>query len=84
MDSKTVFISYCHKDISEEWVEKLVTILSESGIECIVDIYDLRLGQDINYFMEQIKKRIMFLCYWGKSTKKKRTKEKEEWEQKRR
>lgn len=71
MDSKTVFISYCHKDISEEWVEKLVTILSESGIECIVDIYDLRLGQDINYFMEQIKKADNVLMLLGKVYKEK-------------
>lgn len=56
LNRKTVFISYCHKDVTEEWIDKLVMALGQYGINSIVDIYDLQLGQDLNYFMEQIKK----------------------------
>lgn len=61
-----VFISYCHKDVTEEWVQNLVTVLGQHGINSIVDIYDLQLGQDLNYFMEQIKKVDKVIILLGK------------------
>ena len=61
---KTAFISYCHGDVEQKWIQKLVKELGKNGIECIVDIYDLKLGQDLNYFMEQLKKtdKVLILC----------------------
>lgn len=55
LQKKKVFVSYCHKDVLEEWVDKFARALGNYTIECIVDIYDLLLGQDLNYFMEKIK-----------------------------
>lgn len=71
LENKTVFISYCHDDINVEWIHKFVTDLGNHGIECIVDIYDLKLGQDLNYFMEQIKKVDKVLMLLGKNYKEK-------------
>jgi len=71
MEKKTVFISYCHKDTTAEWIDKLATVLGENGIEAIADIYDLKLGQDLNYFMEQIKKVDEVLILLGKTYKEK-------------
>lgn len=56
LKKRTVFISYCHMDISDEWIDKFASALGNFGIECIADIYDLQLGQDLSYFMEQIKR----------------------------
>ncbi|MCI9082707.1 MAG: TIR domain-containing protein [Lachnospiraceae bacterium] len=67
MENKTVFISYCHKDVTKDWIVKLATKLGEHGINCIVDIYDLHLGQDLNYFMEQIKNVDKVLILLGKN-----------------
>lgn len=67
---KTVFISYCHKDVNEAWIEELVRKLSEQNIDSIVDIYDLQLGQDVNYFMEKIKAADRVLMLLGKEYKK--------------
>ncbi len=71
LEIKTVFISYCHKDTTEEWIIRLVTKLGEHGINCVVDIYDLKLGQDLNYFMEQIEKVDKVLILLGKTYKEK-------------
>lgn len=71
MENKTVFISYCHKDTTEDWIVKLVTKLGEHGINCIVDIYDLQLGQDLNYFMEKMKDADKVLILSGKTYKEK-------------
>lgn len=69
LEKKNVFVSYCHKDVAEEWIEELATVLGNYGINCIVDIYDLQLGQDINYFMEQIKRVDKVLILLGKEYK---------------
>ncbi len=69
LEKKNIFISYCHKDVTEEWIDKLATALGQFGINSIVDIYDLQLGQDINYFMEQIKKVDKVLILLGKTYK---------------
>ncbi len=66
LEKKDVFISYCHKDVNEEWIDKLATALGQYGINSIVDIYDLQLGQDLPYFMEQIKKVDKVLILMGK------------------
>lgn len=71
LSKKTIFISYCHKDINQEWIDKLAIALGQNGIESIVDIYDLQLGQDLNYFMEQIKKVDKVLILLGKTYKEK-------------
>lgn len=70
-ENKMVFISYCHTDVTEEWIDKLAIVLGRNGIECIVDIYDLKLGQDINYFMEKIKKVDNVLILLGEKYKEK-------------
>lgn len=52
-----VFISYAWgKDGSrKEWVNALATrLMTENGIEVIVDLFDLKIGNDKDYFMEQI------------------------------
>lgn len=69
LEKKNVFVSYCHKDVTEEWIDKLATSLGQYGINCIVDIYDLQLGQDLNYFMEQIKRVDKVLILLGKEYK---------------
>lgn len=71
LEKKTLFISYCHKDIQKRWIHKLVKELGNNGIECIVDIYDLQLGQDVNYFMEQMKRADKVLILSGKVYKEK-------------
>ena len=71
LQKKNVFISYCHKDVPEEWIDKLATALGQYGINTIVDIYDLQLGQDLNYFMEQIKSVDKVLILLGKTYKEK-------------
>lgn len=71
LEKKNVFISYCHKDTTEEWIDKLATALGQYGINSIVDIYDLQLGQDLNYFMEQIKKVDKVLILLGETYKEK-------------
>lgn len=71
MGKKRVFISYCHEDVTVEWIEKMVVELGICGIDSLVDIYDLQLGQDLNYFMEQIKNVDAVLILLGKTYKKK-------------
>lgn len=71
LEKKDVFISYCHKDVNEEWIDKLATALGQYGINPIVDIYDLQLGQDLPYFMEQIKKVDKVLILMGEVYKEK-------------
>ena len=64
---KTVFISYCHKDTTRGWIEKFVEELEQYGIKSIVDINDLYYGQDLNYFMENIKKVDKVLILLGRT-----------------
>lgn len=53
MDNPTVFISYSHDDKPhEEWVLKLATDLRSHGVNAILDQWDLRLGSDLRFFME--------------------------------
>lgn len=53
MDNPTVFISYSHDDEQHEvWVLKLATDLRSHGVNAILDQWDLRLGSDLRFFME--------------------------------
>lgn len=53
MDNPTVFISYSHDDAQHEaWVLKLATDLRSHGVNAILDQWDLRLGSDLRFFME--------------------------------
>jgi hypothetical protein len=48
------FMSYSHDGtIHEKWVEKLAFDLMQHGVEVILDKWDLRLGADLPFFMEQ-------------------------------
>ena len=49
-----VFVSYSHDDEAHKnWVLKLATDLRSHGIDVILDQWDLLLGSDIRFFMEQ-------------------------------
>lgn len=53
MDNPTVFISYSHdNDAHKDWVNKLATDLRSHGVNAILDQWDLRLGADLRFFME--------------------------------
>lgn len=53
MDSVRVFISYSHDNEQHEaWVLKLATDLRTHGVDVIFDQFDLRLGKDLRFFME--------------------------------
>jgi hypothetical protein len=48
-----VFISYSHdSDLHKEWVRKLASDLRGSGVDAILDQWDIRLGDDLAVFME--------------------------------
>lgn len=50
-----LFISYCWSNPEHEaWTIKLATRLIESGVNVILDKWDLKEGQDANAFMEQM------------------------------
>lgn len=53
MDNPTVFFSYSHDDAEHKaWVLKLATDLRSHGVNVILDQWDLRLGTDLRFFME--------------------------------
>ena len=53
MDNPTVFISYSHdNDAHKDWVKKLAADLRSHGVNAILDQWDLRLGADLRFFME--------------------------------
>lgn len=54
MKNPTVFISYSHdSEAHKAWVLKLATDLRSHGVNAILDQWDLRLGTDLRFFMEQ-------------------------------
>lgn len=59
-----VFISYSHDNKQhEEWVKKLSTDLRTHGVDVILDQWDLRLGKDLRFFMEQgLSEVVLVLC----------------------
>lgn len=49
-----VFISYSHDSLEhKQWIAKVAVQLRESGIDAILDQWDLTLGDDVTRFMEQ-------------------------------
>ena len=59
-----VFISYSH-DTQEhkDWVLKLATQLRGHGVDVILDQFDLHIGSDLRFFMEQgLCSSAMVLC----------------------
>ena len=55
MDTPKVFISYSwHPKENQIRVEQLAEKLFSDGVHCVMDIYDLKDGQDKNIFMEQM------------------------------
>lgn len=64
IENPVVFISYS-QDSNEhkKWVNKLATDLRSHGVDAILDQWDLRLGQDLRFFMEQgLSKSSLVLC----------------------
>ncbi|MGK0414940.1 MAG: hypothetical protein ACJAST_000001, partial [Halopseudomonas sp.] len=55
MSDPKLFISYCWSNAEhQEWVLRLGTELRESGVDVILDKWDLKEGNDSNAFMEQM------------------------------
>lgn len=69
MENPNVFISYSHD--SEEhkaWVLKLAINLRSHGVNAILDQWDLRLGGDLRFFMEQgLSQSNLVLCICSES-----------------
>ncbi len=67
-DSPKLFISYSWTSPEhEQWVINLATDLSESGIDVILDKWDLKEGHDANAFMEKMVtdpeiKKVALIC----------------------
>lgn len=48
-----LFISYSHdNEQHKEWVAKLASDLRSHGVDVILDRWDLRIGDDLPFFME--------------------------------
>lgn len=64
MVNPRVFISYSQdNDAHNAWVLKLATDLRSHGVDTILDQFDLRLGQDLRFFMEQgLSSSALVLC----------------------
>lgn len=55
MSAPKLFISYCWSSAEhQEWVLRLGTELRESGVDVILDKWDLKEGNDANAFMEKM------------------------------
>ncbi|MBF0564735.1 MAG: toll/interleukin-1 receptor domain-containing protein [Nitrospirae bacterium] len=63
---RKVFISYSHdSDAHKAWVLKLATDLWHRGVEAILDHWHLRLGRDLNTFMQKgvsDSDRVLMIC----------------------
>jgi hypothetical protein len=61
-----VFISYSHdNEPHKTWVRELAEGLVRSGVEVVLDQWDLRLGQDLAHFMERSmtdSHRVVMVC----------------------
>lgn len=61
-----VFVSYSQDSESlKQWVLELCTKLREHGVDLILDQWDLILGQDLRFFMEQglsSSKKVLCIC----------------------
>lgn len=63
-ENPIVFISYSHDSQEhKEWVRSLATRLRGHGVDVILDQWNLYIGQDLRFFMEQgVTKSKMVLC----------------------
>ena len=64
MENPTVFISYSQdSEEHKKWVLKLGTDLHSHGVKVILDQWDLRLGMDLRFFMENgLSESSLVLC----------------------
>ena len=68
MESPKTFISYSWSSPQhEEWVLNLATELRESGVDVVLDKWDLKEGHDSNAFMEKMVtdesvKKVIIVC----------------------
>lgn len=68
MPNPKLFISYSWTNPDhEQWVLNLATELRESGVDVILDKWDLKEGHDANVFMEQMVsdpdiKKVALIC----------------------
>lgn len=69
MENPNVFISYSHDNEEHKaWVLKLATDLRTHGVNAILDQWDLRLGGDLRFFMEQgLSQSNLVLCICSES-----------------
>ena len=68
MPAPKLFISYCWSNIDhEQWIINLATELRESGVDVLLDKWDLKEGHDAVAFMEQMVtnpdiKKVLIVC----------------------
>lgn len=68
MENPKVFISYCQQPKQNQIrVQQFAERLYSDGVHCVMDIYDLKDGQDKNMFMEQMVndpsvKKVLLIC----------------------
>lgn len=66
MSTPVVFISYSHDSTEHsDWVERLATDLRRRGVDVLLDVWELQLGQDIGAFMYKsiaAANRVLLVC----------------------
>ena len=66
MPAPIVFVSYSHdSDDHKTWVLQLATYLRENGVDVVLDVWDLKAGQDIVAFMSKgisTSDRVVMVC----------------------
>jgi hypothetical protein len=66
MQNPKIFISYSHdSEIHKSWVLSLAIKLRQNGIDAILDLWDLRPGEDIARFMEEgilLSDKVLLIC----------------------
>lgn len=69
MSNPNVFISYSHDSEGHKaWVLKLASNLRSHGVNAILDQWDLRIGSDLRFFMENgLSDAILVLCICSKN-----------------
>lgn len=73
MQNPKIFISYSHdSEIHKNWVLNLAIKLRQNGIDAILDLWDLRLGEDVARFMEEgilLSDKVLLICSENYCTK---------------
>jgi hypothetical protein len=66
MDIPKVFLSYSHDTLEhKKWMLELATRLRNSGVDAIIDQFELQLGDDVPHFMEKhlaTSNKILMIC----------------------